>query len=241
MHDRSLSDREVIYRAGDSPDAIFVVIRGAVTLSTPRGGGDWHSEVLGAGSVFGAGEAIAGQCRTANAAAIGETVLRIYTAAEALAAVTADRNRFDRLLASALQGPLDPPNSANRSVNGVRLIAAAPEITQWLGDGGLRIADFPFVIGRKDEESERHRIGLTLRDRRPYQLSRRHFMINEGDSGYEVCDCGSNNGTIVNGAKLGGGTTTFRMVLNAGENEIIAGTASSPFRFLCLVETDTAP
>ena len=81
---------------------------------------------------------------------------------------------------------------------------------------------------------------LMIPDEAPFQLPCRHFMIEEGEEGFEIVDCGSYHGTLVNGAKLGNDSVAFRVNLNPGENEIVAGTPSSPFRFIVVLEEDDA-
>ena len=123
----------------------------------------------------------------------------------------------------------------------VRLIVTDPEIADLIEYPELDIELFPFVIGRGDGLSGKQSVDLAIPDEAPFQLSRRHFMIEDGEDGFEIIDCGSYHGTIVNGAKLGNDSIYFRAVLNPGENEIVAGTPASPFRFICVIEGDDAP
>jgi hypothetical protein len=123
----------------------------------------------------------------------------------------------------------------------VRLVVTDPEIADLIEYPELDIELFPFVIGREDGKSRKQSVDLAIPNKAPFQLSRRHFMIEDGVDGFEVVDCGSYHGTLVNGAKLGNDSTAFRAVLNPGENEIVAGSSSSPFRFVIVLEGDAAP
>ena len=70
-----------------------------------------------------------------------------------------------------------------------------------------------------------------LDDTGPFRLSRNHFMIEQRHEGYHVRDLRSTLGTIVNGQLIGDHFCTDDVLLRAGENEVIAGGAGSPFVF----------
>jgi len=72
---------------------------------------------------------------------------------------------------------------------------------------------------------------LTFEDFKPFNLSRRHFVIEESRRGLVVRDCGSHLGTVVNGMRIGSKAAGNIAILKAGDNEIIAGTEQSPYRF----------
>ena len=62
-------------------------------------------------------------------------------------------------------------------------------------------------------------------------------MIEQRREGYLVRDLRSTLGTMVNGQPIGGNFRTDDALLRAGENEVIAGGADSPFVFsLCIPE-----
>ncbi len=131
----------------------------------------------------------------------------------------------------------DPDGEATR----VRLIIAEDEIADRVEFAEYDLYVFPFIVGREDGEGLHANIDLTIPDSAPYQLSRRHFLIDDRDGEIQVVDCNSYHGTIVNGKKLGGGATSFRVALPPGENTIVAGTEDSEFRFVCLVGTEDNP
>ena len=120
----------------------------------------------------------------------------------------------------------------------VRFAAARPDIIRQIGKDSMTIDMFPFLIGRQSSRTSEAMgppVSLAISDSQPFQLSRRHFMIDQDEDDIIVRDCGSHNGTIVNGALLGGSSIGFRAVLIPGENEIIAGTLISPFQFSCWI------
>ena len=120
----------------------------------------------------------------------------------------------------------------------VFLSSSKSEITRVVGDEPISIKYFPFLVGReasKLSEAMSPPVKLAVPDKEPFQMSRRHFTIEQEGNNIIVRDCGSQNGTIVNGFMLGGGSTTFRKILNPGKNDIIAGTFVSNFCFTCLI------
>lgn len=123
----------------------------------------------------------------------------------------------------------------------VRLIIDDPEIADSVEYAEYDLYAFPFIVGRVDGEGLHGNIDLSIPDSSPFQLSRRHFMLERKDDIFQVVDCNSYHGTIVNGDKLGGGSTSFRKTLPPGENEIVAGTEDSSFRFICVVGTEDNP
>ena len=122
--------------------------------------------------------------------------------------------------------------------NEVFLSSSKPEIAKVFGAEPIAIKYFPFLVGRetsKLSEAMSPPVNLAVPDTEPFQMSRRHFTIEQEGDNVIVRDYGSHNGTIVNGFMLGGGSTSFRAVLRPGENHIVAGTFISKFWFTCLV------
>jgi hypothetical protein len=92
----------------------------------------------------------------------------------------------------------------------------------------------PFVVGRRPGAFEGlppREPDLILDDTGPFRLSGNHFMIEQCQEGYHVRDLRSTLGTMVNGEGIGGHFRTDYVLLRAGENEVIAGGADSPFVF----------
>jgi hypothetical protein len=92
----------------------------------------------------------------------------------------------------------------------------------------------PFVVGRRPVAGEGPPLrqpDLMLDDTGPFRLSRNHFMIEQCQEGYHVQDLRSALGTMVNGERIGDQFRTDYALLRAGENEVIAGSADSPFVF----------
>jgi hypothetical protein len=108
----------------------------------------------------------------------------------------------------------------------------------------LGLGDLPFIVGRRPAAGEGlppWQPDLELNDTAPFRLSRNHFTIEKRNGGYRVRDLCSTLGTIVNGEAIGHylradpstawGHLASDAPLRAGENEVIAGGADSPFVF----------
>ncbi len=135
-------------------------------------------------------------------------------------------------------------NQATKSsVDGPYLVAKNP----WLQHqfcSPLGLGDLPFIVGRRPAAGEGlppWQPDLELNDSAPFRLSRNHFAIEKSDGEYRVRDLCSTLGTIVNGEPIGHyfraddstawGHLPSHARLRAGENEVIAGRADSPFVF----------
>lgn len=102
----------------------------------------------------------------------------------------------------------------------------------------LTIKNFPFKIGRESTHSHRDIFvdnDLFLDDDAPFNVSRNHLSINHINNTFYVWDRGSSLGTIVNNEQLGGRISNFKLNLEKGENIVILGDESSPFKFKIIV------
>lgn len=133
-----------------------------------------------------------------------------------------------------------PANGAEASYS-MRVMPASEELARQLGDRGVAVEGLPFRVGRQPTKGESPPVGildLSLLDAKPFNLSRRHFVIEAGPASPFVRDVGSHLGTIVNGVKIGGSEPIRTAPLDRGENSVIAGREGSPFVFTVTV---TAP
>jgi hypothetical protein len=123
--------------------------------------------------------------------------------------------------------------TAVASVNTAYLAAKNPWLQRQF-HAPLGLGDLPFVVGRGPIAREGLpplQPDLKLDDTVPFRLSRNHFMIEKRDGNYYVRDLCSTLGTIVNGQPVGDHFGNDDARLRAGENEVIAGGAHSPFVF----------
>jgi CRP-like cAMP-binding protein len=255
MSSRKFGSGTAIYRHGDEAGSAFEVRAGKVRLSWPDESGHTRTAVLGIGQIFGDAELIGGVPRNASAEAIGDVVVNEIGRSDLQRMFTDDielpktflRPLFERLRREAelasRSAPAHPAPDIPAEVvirSQLRLKPATRELYPQITEEGVRIASLPFRVGRRSTTpavSGDGPIDLVLADRQPYSLSRRHFAIEARNGGYIVRDCGSHHGTIVNGIRIGGGATPSSAPLIAGDNRIVAGRSTSPFRFVLTIET----
>lgn len=141
------------------------------------------------------------------------------------------------------------PIAARSGVNGgpglrrraIGLTPAAAAV--FLPTRALRLARLPFRVGRIPVAGEAQPLeenDLQLSDTKPFHVSRNHFAIERVPDGVQVRDRGSYVGTIVNKVQIGGHRHVASVPLAVGENEVVAGSPSSPFRFRVVVAAPAA-
>ena len=119
------------------------------------------------------------------------------------------------------------------------LKAASYALQFYIGTDPIVVSRLPYSVGRYREAGEDPSSAdpdLLIDDPVPYRLSPIHFVLEDDDGSLCVRDCYTELGTIVNGRSLGRDFPTETMTLEVGENEIIAGGESSPYRFIIKVE-----
>ena len=238
---------------GDAPDSVYIIINDFIVLATPQPTINGTERVAGQGAIFSAAGAMGGPNQPIMAHARGRAAVQIMPSAEVLTAVSSnqsiksviytpqrevtDQTTTEQPMAAA-PAPDTQACAMTLAKQSVRFAAVRPDIVRQIGKASITIDMFPFLIGRQSSRTSEAMgppVSLAISDNQPFQLSRRHFMIDQDEDGIIVRDCGSHNGTIVNGVLLGGSGSGFRTVLVPGENEIIAGTLISPFQFSCWI------
>lgn len=243
---RSFSDGEILLAAGTDHDAGFVILSGHVEVRNDIG---TVIEQAGQGAVLGAVSLLFGGGQEYSAIAKGP----VEAVSIDRASVSAQLSRNPDLLreaASAMLSRLDLVPKAERDTvpvghegpiarqgewSEVRLKPASSATRTGLSRRGQEITRMPFGVGRKPlrgEQSPRTEIALTFPDTKPYNLSRSHFVIERVHNALMIRDVGSQLGTVVNGLRIGIEEPLNAVPLHIGENEIIAGGADSPFRFV---------
>jgi hypothetical protein len=147
---------------------------------------------------------------------------------------------FERLSAAnvlATQSPRAVESTEDETFD-VVLFGLTPAAAVFLPAPALRLARLPFRVGRIPVAGEAQPLevnDLQLSDTKPFHVSRNHFAIERGPDGVQVRDRGSYLGTIVNSLQIGGDQHVGTVPLAVGENEVVAGSPKSPFRFRVVV------
>jgi hypothetical protein len=106
-----------------------------------------------------------------------------------------------------------------------------PEASRELGEACVPVNRFPFRIGRKSESADPFSSNeLGLSDAASGQVSINHCAVVRVGQRYFLIDRGSRLGTVVNGMAIGGHAHTGCVELKDWNNEIVLGTADSPYR-----------
>ena len=259
MNTKHFKPDEIIFREGEISHEAFFLVSGTVEISIASDAGPVVLGRLGAGEIFGEMGMITDRPRSATAKALEATVVESIGEAEFEQAILSRPDRlhtylgtlFDRIRATDMllqrewrkqQLPADrglPPVTARP---GRAALKHRVRISSTEGNPHLvntEIGKIPFRIGRAYADTGAAvfaRNDLSVSDSPPYQVSRNHCEIDYGDQGLIVRDRGSTLGTVVNNTAIGADADAFFCPLHEGENLLLLGTESSPYRYLVTVE-----
>ena len=242
---------DTLFREGDPADCVMRVLSGTVEVIRQVNGSEIVLGRVQTGQHLGEMGVIEGRPRrSASARAVGDVEVEIIGAEDFLNEVTRTPSLArelifrlnqrlhvaeDRIVRNEQQGS----QSLRDSVLGDQ--AAIERVIVSAGTSALRQQfshrdhiTAPFVVGRAPFSHEPPgplAADLLLHDREPLRLSRDHFAIVRHGGGWFVRDLHSTLGTTVNGVPIGWHFGTDEAPLRAGDNEIVAGGAGSPFVF----------
>jgi pSer/pThr/pTyr-binding forkhead associated (FHA) protein len=100
----------------------------------------------------------------------------------------------------------------------------------------MEVSKFPYKIGRDSFGeiafgSQASKNDLSIDDSEPFQVSRKHCLIEQEAECFYIRDTGSSLGTIVNGTPIGVKCNALSAPLKRGKNTLILGALRSPFKF----------
>lgn len=255
MQEHRFSPGEIIFREGEDSDCAYQILAGKVDIYKHESRGTILLAELGEGEVFGEMGIISNQPRSAYASAKGDVTVKIITR-ESLAVLMGQQPEVVRVIVNVLMERLRDTNQqlsqvineyhgkfeishpdAIPPVNKVTLIPLSDQLKALMPANGIVIQSFPFRVGATPPGVPPNPLdwnNLFVSGADPEIMSRNHFAIQRGEKGLVVSDRGSKTGTIVNGMTLGSGSPEFKVAINPGENELIAGPQGSPYRFTLL-------
>ena len=240
---------DTLFREGDPADCVMRVLSGTVEVIRQVNGSEIVLGRVQTGQHLGEMGVIEGRPRrSASARAVGDVEVEIIGAEDFLNEVTrtpslarelifrlSQRLHFaeDRIVRNEQQGDQRPRESVlgdQVAIERVVVSAGTSALRQQFTHRNHITA--PFVVGRAPFSHEpQGAVAADLYDREPVRRSRDHFAIVRHDGRLFVRDLHSTLGTTVNGVSIGWHFRADEAPLQAGDNEIVAGGAGSPFVF----------
>jgi CRP-like cAMP-binding protein len=253
---------ELLFAEGDPSGNVMRVVEGEVDIVRSLGDETILLGTVKAGEYLGEMGVIEGQPRSAGARAATDLQVEVLPADTFFDRVSNDpqtagmlirrlsarlRDVSDRLIgavrgdrelaATALGQPQPTEDAAEKPTIA---IAAGSAVTEaQIGTEAKRVEELPFIVGRWPAQGETGPgvpLDLALDDPPPQRLSRAHFILIEEYGKPVVRDLSSQLGTAVNGRSIGRDFPLDVALLEPGENEVVAGGADSPYRFVITVD-----
>ena len=236
---REYNRGEVVIQEGDRADCAYIIERGRVKVSRSAPGGAVVLAELGAGELVGEMGIISEKPRSASVIAMEPCVLRVIEQHDLLDTIQSDRETaikllralFDRLRqADARLSQLEQPQPSSMPWRG-QLVALTAEAEEALGAQKHVIEALPCRIGRESDDPLSLN-DISLKDQKPYKISRHHLVLLEENGKVAIYDRGSSLGSWVAGQLLGGPSSFEGPVIAARESvEVRLGNEQSMMRF----------
>lgn len=250
MAEKIYQPNELIFQKGDPSEFAYIIRSGEIEILRDYPENPVRLAVLNEGDVFGEMGLIDERPRSLTARAVTQTVLATVTRDEFVDLIQNKPNEalkylrmfFERLRAMNMRATgekVSTVSAYSRKETEVTIYPLTQAAASYIPENGYLIGGNIFRIGRS---SSRHDDpfevnDLILKDTHPYNVSRNHFSIEKTADGVIAHDRGSFLGTIVNGQTIGGNHHEAMLLLREGENEIIAGSHHSPYKFRVVVKT----
>ncbi len=247
MTERRFASGEFIYKEGERGDFACLVLSGRVELLKAGVSGERQVAVCGPGELFGELSLVLNQRRSLSARARDDVAVRVLDRWSLLNVINEQPDRLRPLLKAVVAKcfelePATAPRLAASPTIADPSPGAAPRLRIRPASELLKaemaeidVERLPFRVGRRAVKGEivpTEENDLAFADEKPFNLSRRHFIIEHTRRGLVVRDCGSHLGTLVNGVRIGlEGADANVALLQPGGNEVVAGAETSPFRF----------
>jgi CRP-like cAMP-binding protein len=245
MTDTIYEAQELIFTKGDPSEFAYVIKSGQVEILDDYPEKPFRLALLNPGEIFGEMGLVDERPRSLTALALSETRVAKISRDEFIDLILHQpeeafnylRMFFERLRAMNMRVAHSdelPKSKVGKPKEFTIMVLPKNELTATaIAADGLQITRFPFRIGRNSirNEDPLEINDLLLPDKKPFNVSRNHFSIEKSSEAVYIHDRGSYLGTIVNGKVIGGHHHGAWTTLNEGENEVIAGSSHSPFRF----------
>lgn len=239
----------MIFQEGDAAHHAFILREGEVEILKHANSGEIKLASLKPGDVFGEMALFdKGTTRSASARAVMPSRVEVVASDE-----------FDTLLAECpprilpfIHTVIERLRSSNTRISQKEAPTVVLESDiQRIGikpmEGGTHfastevlVARLPFRIGgyevsKPSTKSRQNHLNFTC-EGTPLIVSKHHCQIEVVEGGLYVVDLGSRLTTIVNGHYIGRGKGVYRSPLKKGENTVILGGTTSPYKILMICE-----
>ena len=244
-----------IFRIGDPSKAVFLIEDGEVAITVLHG-----IEVarLHPGELFGESGVLEARVRAATATAITATSLLVTEGETFVRAFGMDNDRalslvklLCRRLRSTTLRTVHPtsiapetntPTTDTRANAAICLLPDSERLSQEYGMTPVDVRYLPFQVGNRYGGetlpiASNHTYCIAARS--SVELAAPHFEILRRDGKIGVRDLGTPNGTMVNGTLSIRTSMSTVVPLHIGENKIVAGHPTSPFRFRIIVTNES--
>lgn len=243
----------MIFYEGDQSDEVFVIRSGFVEILKKSDEDDELIKIATChvGEIIGEMGVIRNEPRSTSVRASGRVEVLGMTGDEFLSAFNTENDLAMKVLKMlckriadinadlVAKQPLLAAAMASE-MGTIRILPESSEVSQWIGNEGIKINKLPYKVGRRPLEKEATKTGadyLSLHYSNSHHISIAHFVIDEDPNGVLVVrDLQSHLGTTLNDERISRFDEFYEAPLRMGPNLVIAGGENSPFRFTILVE-----
>ena len=235
---------DTIYEQNSPSDGVYMILDGQVEIWRHEGDAGHHIASLGGGELLGEVSVIERKNHSVTARASKVTTV-LFISAEAFRKSFSDplvrhvvntlatRLRSSYAIKGAIEGTTELKvhhfKSNKPTIEGLSRVVADKLLTF------VELTDFPYTIGNvasRDGHCVMSPLSLKLPLKGVPELADNHFEIVRRDGALWIRDLGAQQGTLVNGEKLGKYTMKATAKLKVGRNQVVAGGPDSPVRFL---------
>lgn len=257
LEQQTFQHGELIFREGEESDFAYLIAEGNVEIFKRTEKGTVLLCNMGQGELFGEMGLISNAPRSASAAADGPVMVKKITPEAMNNLLAQSPGEVGQMLTALMERLREGNQKISRLINKqnqfqlatseppqikrLTLIPLSNRLKEQLGKGV--VIELPYRVGAAQSDGFGDSGPLSMNDLEILNadasiLARNHFCIQKGQNGPELVDRGSRNGCIVNDIPIGSMHESDSAVLTPGDNTIIAGDASSPYRFCLHWETE---
>ena len=249
MQETQFTQGDTIYREGDVSDCAYIIASGEVAVMRAAGKNVVPLAQLRTGQIFGEMGVIRDRPRSTTTRAATDVTLLTITKKDFETAFGKDNplaltllrmlcERLSDATQRIYEGQLHAAGAALERVTEIRLRPGSPEVESQIGRDGVVVESLPFAVGRRalaGEAASSEDAELLLRVTRPYEMTPRHFVIEDQNGTLAIRDLGSVLGTLVGGIRIATFEQSDSAPVKFGVTEVQAGGIDSKACFTLVV------